>query len=78
MPLRSTSVRRFLMRLGPERNGGGQDLQPRAGVRVSLSDAQGEVINQQVTEGDGRFSFDHLPMALYWVTGRREDAARTR
>jgi hypothetical protein len=54
----------------------GQDLQPRAGVRVSLSDAQGEVINQQVTEGDGRFSFDHLPMALYWVTGRREDAAQ--
>ncbi len=54
----------------------GQDLQPRAGVRISLSDAQGLLIDQQVTEGDGRFSFAHLPMALYWVTGRREDAAQ--
>jgi hypothetical protein len=54
----------------------GQDLQPRAGVRVSLSDAEGQVINQQVTEADGRFSFDHLPMALYWITGRREDATQ--
>ncbi len=52
----------------------GQDLQPRAGVRVSLSDKDGQVIDQQVTEGDGRFSFAHLPMALYWLTGRREDA----
>jgi len=54
----------------------GPDLQPRAGVRISLSDAQGLLIDQQVTEGDGRFSFAHLPMALYWVTGRREDAAQ--
>ena len=54
----------------------GQDLQPRAGVRVSLSDAQGQVMDQQVTEADGRFSFDHLPMALYWITGRREDATQ--
>jgi hypothetical protein len=54
----------------------GQDLQPRAGVRVSLSDEHGQVIVQQVTEADGRFSFDHLPMALYWITGRREDATQ--
>jgi hypothetical protein len=54
----------------------GQDLQPRAGIRVSLSDAQGQLIDQQVTEADGRFSFEHLPMALYWVTGRREDATQ--
>jgi hypothetical protein len=52
----------------------GQDLQPRASVRVSLSDAQGQVIDQQVTEAEGKFSFSQLPMALYWVTGRREDA----
>ena len=52
----------------------GQDLQPRAGVRVSLSDEHGNLIDQQVTEADGRFSFTQLPMALYWVTGRREDA----
>ncbi len=54
----------------------GPDLQPRAGVRISLSDVQGLLIDQQITEGDGRFSFGHLPMALYWVTGRREDAAQ--
>jgi hypothetical protein len=50
----------------------GQDLQPRAGIRVSLQDEQGQLIDQQVTQGDGRFSFSHLPLALYWVTGRRE------
>jgi len=50
----------------------GQDLQPRADIRVSLQDEQGQLIDQQVTQGDGRFSFAHLPLALYWVTGRRE------
>lgn len=52
----------------------GRDLQPRAGIRVSLQDEQGQLIDQQVTGGDGRFSFAHLPLALYWVTGRREGA----
>jgi hypothetical protein len=52
----------------------GQDLQPRAGVRVSLSDEQGQLIDQRVTGGDGKFAFSHLPPVLYWVTGRREDA----
>ncbi len=55
---------------------GGQDLQPRAGIRVSLSNAQGQVIDQRVTESDGRYSFTHLPMALYWVTGRWDVASR--
>jgi hypothetical protein len=53
----------------------GPDLQPRAGIRVSLSDEQGQLIDQQVTGPDGRFSFSHLPLTLYWVTGRREVAA---
>lgn len=53
----------------------GPDLQPRAGIRVSLSDEQGQLIDQQVTGPDGRFSFAHLPLTLYWVTGRREAAA---
>jgi hypothetical protein len=53
----------------------GPDLQPRGGIRVSLSDEQGQLIDQQVTGGDGRFSFAHLPLALYWVTGRRDAAA---
>jgi len=50
----------------------GPDLQPRAGIRVSLSDDKEQLIDQQVTEADGRFSFDRLPLGLYWVTGRRE------
>lgn len=52
----------------------GPDLQPRAGIRVSLSDEQGQLIDQQITGPDGRFSFAHLPLTLYWVTGRREAA----
>jgi hypothetical protein len=50
----------------------GSDLKPRASIRVSLQDEQGQLMDQQVTGGDGRFSFAHLPLALYWVTGRRE------
>jgi hypothetical protein len=53
----------------------GPDLKARAGIRVSLSDEQGQLIDQQVTGPDGRFSFAHLPLTLYWVTGRREAAA---
>jgi hypothetical protein len=53
----------------------GPDLQPRGGIRVSLADAQGQLIDQQVSGADGRVTFDHLPLALYWVTGRRESAA---
>jgi len=52
----------------------GPDLQPRAGIRVSLSDERGQLIDQQVTAADGRFSFAHLPLTSYWVAGRREDA----
>jgi hypothetical protein len=53
----------------------GQDLQPRASIRVSLQDEQGQLIDQQITGMDGKFSFAHLPLTLYWVTGRREAAA---
>lgn len=53
----------------------GKDLQPRAGIRVSLSDENGQLIDQQITAGDGRFSFSHLPLTLYWLTGRADDAA---
>ena len=51
-----------------------KDLQPRPGIRVSLQDEQGLLIDQQVTGVDGKFSFAHLPLALYWVTGREESA----
>ncbi len=49
-----------------------KDLQPRAGIRVSLQDEQGLLIDQEITGVDGKFSFEHLPLALYWVTGRQE------
>jgi hypothetical protein len=52
----------------------GKDLQPRAGIRVSLQDEQGQLMDQQVTGANGRFSFAHLPLTSYWVSGRREDA----
>jgi len=52
----------------------GPDLKPRSGVRVSLSDEQGQLIDQHVTREDGQFSFTHLPRAFYWITGRREGA----
>jgi len=52
----------------------GSDLQPRGGIRVSLQDEQGQLIDQQITGADGRFSFAHLPLAFYWVTGRRDAA----
>jgi hypothetical protein len=55
---------------------GGQDLQPRAGIRVSLSDAEGQLIDQQVTEAEGRYSFTGLPMGRYWITGRWDVATR--
>ncbi len=54
----------------------GADLTPLAAVRVSLSDAQGQLMDQAVTGVDGRFTFDRLPMALYWITGRREDTTQ--
>jgi len=52
-----------------------KELQPLGGIRVSLQDEQGQLVDQQVTGGDGQFTFAHLPLTLYWVTGRREDAA---
>jgi hypothetical protein len=54
----------------------GVDLTPRAAIRISLSDAEGQLMDQRVTGVDGRFTFDHLPMALYWITGHREDATQ--
>ncbi|MBZ5670232.1 MAG: carboxypeptidase-like regulatory domain-containing protein [Acidobacteriia bacterium] len=52
----------------------GADLQPRTAIRISLSDEQERLIGQQITGPDGRFSFDHLPLGLYWVTARHEGA----
>src|SRR5271157_4607373 len=41
---------------------------------VSLSDRQQQLVDQSRADIDGRFSFDHLPLGLYWVTVRRAAA----
>jgi hypothetical protein len=51
-----------------------KDLKARLGIRVSLQKEEGLLIDQQVTGEDGKFSFAHLPPALFWVTGRQEGA----
>lgn len=50
------------------------DEQPVEAARVSLSDAQERLWDQELTDSEGRFSFTHLPLGLYWVTARREGA----
>jgi hypothetical protein len=52
----------------------GRNTQPSSDVRVSLNDAQDHLIDQQVTGANGSYSFEHLPLGLYWITGRREAA----
>jgi len=37
---------------------------------VSLSDKQERLVDQSWADRDGRFSFHHLPLGLYWVTAR--------
>lgn len=48
------------------------DFRPTSEVLVSLSDGDQQVIEQQVTGPDGRFSFDRLPLGTYWLTARRD------
>jgi hypothetical protein len=52
----------------------GPDLRPRSAVRISLSDEQERLIDQQITGPEGSFSFGHLPLGLYWVTGRYDSS----
>ena len=51
----------------------GSEKVPRSGVLVSLSDQEERLLNQAATDFDGKFSFTHLPVSLYWVTVRRRD-----
>ena len=51
----------------------GSENQPAGGVLVSLSDHQERLVDQALTDLEGRFAFGHLPLGLYWVTVRRPD-----
>ncbi len=41
---------------------------------VSLSDEQERVVDQLLTDTEGRFSFTGLPLGLYWATARLENS----
>ena len=51
----------------------GSQNQPAGGVLVSLSDSQERLVDQALTDLEGRFAFGHLPLGLYWVTVRQPD-----
>jgi hypothetical protein len=53
----------------------GSQNQPAGGALVSLSDRQERLIDQALTDLEGRFSFDHLPLGLYWITVRRPEVS---
>ena len=52
------------------------DVQGRAfsGALATLSDQEDRLVNQVLTDFEGRFSFTHLPFGDYWVTARRPEA----
>jgi Carboxypeptidase regulatory-like domain len=51
----------------------GSENQPAGGALVSLSDRQERLVDQALTDLEGRFAFDHLPLGLYWITVRRPE-----
>ena len=52
------------------------DVQGRAlsDALATLSDQEDRLVNQVLTDFEGRFSFAHLPFGDYWVTARRPEA----
>ncbi|HEV2350274.1 MAG TPA: carboxypeptidase-like regulatory domain-containing protein [Terriglobia bacterium] len=50
------------------------DNVPLDGILASLSDREEHLMNQTITDVQGKFSFSQLPPGLYWVTVRRRDA----
>ncbi len=50
------------------------EKRPASGVLVSLSDQEERLVDQLLTDSEGRFSFIHLPFGLYWVTVRRQNS----
>jgi hypothetical protein len=53
----------------------GSENQPAGGALVSLSDRQERLMDQALTDLEGRFAFDHLPFGLYWITVRRPEVS---
>ena len=53
----------------------GSENQPAGGTLVSLSDRQERLIDQVLTDLEGRFAFDHLPLGFYWITVRRPEVS---
>jgi len=49
--------------------------QTAAGALVSLSDRQERLVDQALTDLEGRFAFDHLPFGLYWITVRKPEVS---
>jgi hypothetical protein len=44
------------------------------GTLVSLTDPEDRLVDQLLTDSEGRFSFTHLPLGVdYWVTARRPE-----
>lgn len=48
-----------------------QDGQPLPYMLVSLSDHEDHLVGQETTDEQGKYSFNHLPWGIYWVTARR-------
>jgi hypothetical protein len=53
----------------------GSENQPAGGALVSLSDRQERLIDQVMTDLDGRFAFVDLPLGLYWITVRKPEVS---
>jgi hypothetical protein len=49
------------------------DGQSLPGVLVSLVDREDRLVDQALTDSEGRFSFTQLPLGEYWVTARRPE-----
>ena len=52
----------------------GRENQPFRDAIVSLTDEQERLVNQVLSDPEGRYSFTQLPLGTYWVTARLGDS----
>jgi hypothetical protein len=52
-----------------------KDGQALPDMLVSLSDHEDHLVGQETTDEQGKYSFDHLPWGIYWVTARQPGSA---